>query len=228
LRLLALDTCLEPASVAIGRVGEPCAVGSAAEGAATAEALVPLVQATAESAGSVLAKVQMVAVTTGPGGFTGVRIGIAAARALALAAGAATIGVGTLEALAEAARRSGAEGDVLALKDVRRGEVMVQRFDEEGRPSSPPRLLPVTEALAEARDGMPWLVGDGVGALGPEAPSGRIARITGTLAEALFHLAARRLARGEKPSPARSLRPLYHRPPDARPGAGAPLLRPGA
>jgi tRNA threonylcarbamoyladenosine biosynthesis protein TsaB len=65
-----------------------------------AERLAPMVREAMESTGADLAALDRVAVTTGPGSFTGVRVGLSFARALALALGKPCIGVSTLEALA--------------------------------------------------------------------------------------------------------------------------------
>jgi tRNA threonylcarbamoyladenosine biosynthesis protein TsaB len=77
-----------------------------------------------DAAGLTFADVDRIAVGLGPGGFTGLRIGVATARALAQAAGAEIVGVSTLQALAMAARPAPGQG-VLAVVDARRGEVFV-------------------------------------------------------------------------------------------------------
>ena len=92
-----------------------------------AERLMPLISDLLAEAGVVLTEVTAIAVGTGPGNFTGVRIAVAAARGLALGLGVPTIGVTRLEALAYGLPRP-----VTVIEDARRGEVYVQRFEVIG------------------------------------------------------------------------------------------------
>ena len=92
-----------------------------------AERLMPLISDLLAEAGVVLADVTAIAVGTGPGNFTGVRIAVAAARGLALGLGVPAIGVTRLEALAYGLPRP-----VTVIEDARRGEVYVQRFEVIG------------------------------------------------------------------------------------------------
>nr|WP_284325723.1 tRNA (adenosine(37)-N6)-threonylcarbamoyltransferase complex dimerization subunit type 1 TsaB [Cypionkella aquatica] len=92
-----------------------------------AERLMPLVCELLAEAGVALGEVTAVAVGTGPGNFTGVRISVAAARGLALGLGVPAIGVTRLEAMAYGLPRP-----VTVIEDARRGEVYVQRFDAGG------------------------------------------------------------------------------------------------
>ncbi|WP_375451184.1 tRNA (adenosine(37)-N6)-threonylcarbamoyltransferase complex dimerization subunit type 1 TsaB [uncultured Devosia sp.] len=86
-----------------------------------------------------------VVVTTGPGSFTGLRIGLSAARGIALARDIAAIGVPSLLALSLAAPANQA---VTVLLDARREEAYVQSFAVPGRPIAPARILPMNEARA--------------------------------------------------------------------------------
>jgi tRNA threonylcarbamoyladenosine biosynthesis protein TsaB len=105
--------------------------------------------------------VRRVGVGIGPGSFTGLRIGVATARGLAQSLGAELVGVGTLRALAVAARPE-AEGPVAAVLDARRGEAFVAVYDGDDELLEPAAVAP--EALAEvlATSPRPSLaVGDG-------------------------------------------------------------------
>ncbi len=115
--------------------------------------------------------VERIAVGTGPGTFTGLRVGVATARGLAQSLDVELVSVSSLRALAEPARKE-AEGAVLAAIDARRGEVFVAGYQTDEEPSSelespheliPPRALPpgeVGDVLVAA--GAPWLaIGDG-------------------------------------------------------------------
>jgi tRNA threonylcarbamoyladenosine biosynthesis protein TsaB len=104
------------------------------------------------------ADVDRIAVGLGPGGFTGLRIGVATARALAQAAGAELVGVSTLEALAVAAQPAPGQG-VLAVVDARRGEVFVAGWRGAEQVLSPRAVAPAAVAELGVEG---WLaVGDG-------------------------------------------------------------------
>lgn len=107
--------------------------------------------------------VERIAVGTGPGTFTGLRIGVATARALAQARGLPLVGVSTLRALAAGAQEAMPEADpVLAVLDARRGEAFAAAWSGETEVVAPAALTP--EALAErvaALPASPLAVGDG-------------------------------------------------------------------
>ena len=98
--VLAIDSALDACSVAIARDGETLAHLSEQMNRGQAERLAPMVREAAEQAGVAFNQIDRVAVTTGPGSFTGVRVGLSFARALALSLDKPCIGVSTLEALA--------------------------------------------------------------------------------------------------------------------------------
>jgi tRNA threonylcarbamoyl adenosine modification protein YeaZ len=169
-----------------------------------------------------------VAVCTGPGNFTGVRIGVAAARGLALATGAAGIGVPRLEALALEA----GEGRVLATAEALRNRFHAQLHDVDrsGARAVSPLEAGAVEALADrfAAAGVALVVGPAAPELA--GPLGAIAGSTESAPapEAVARAAALRLAAlpaGERPSrPA----PVYARPPDAAPPSEPPPALLGA
>jgi tRNA threonylcarbamoyladenosine biosynthesis protein TsaB len=111
-----------------------------------------------DEAGLSFADVERIAVGLGPGGFTGLRIGVATARALAQATGAQLVGVSTLHALAAAAKPAAGQG-VLAVVDARRGEVFVAGW-RDGEQVLAQRAVAPSAVGALAVEG--WLaVGDG-------------------------------------------------------------------
>ena len=91
-----------------------------------------------------------VVTTTGPGSFTGLRIGLSAARGIGLARGIPVVGVSSLVALSLAA-----DGPATVLLDARRGEAYFQTFAAPGQSLTPPRLLPIEEARAQVPVGFP-------------------------------------------------------------------------
>jgi tRNA threonylcarbamoyladenosine biosynthesis protein TsaB len=125
--LLAFDTAGPNCAVAVarsGRTGLQILVRAEEHiGRGHAELLPTMVDAALASAKVGYADLGRIAVTTGPGSFTGVRVGIAFARGLALALGVPAIGVGSLDALAFPLERSGGEGTIAAVLDAKRGEV---------------------------------------------------------------------------------------------------------
>lgn len=107
MRLLAIDTALEACSVAVlDGEGEDMRLTAASEvlGRGHAERLMGMIGEVMAEAGTAFTALDRIVVTTGPGSFTGLRVGLAAARGIALVVGAPAVGVTTLAALAEQAR----------------------------------------------------------------------------------------------------------------------------
>ncbi|SFI78553.1 tRNA threonylcarbamoyladenosine biosynthesis protein TsaB [Albimonas pacifica] len=196
-----------------------------------AERLAPLIEEVLAQARLAPRDLAAVAVCTGPGNFTGVRIGVAAARGLALAIGRPALGAPRLQALAEAAGRAGAQGPVLALAAARRDERHAQLFDlvpdDEGRPMAMPFGEAIQAPIAEIPDAfadVPVACVRGPGAGEIAAALDAVALDEGDLPDAadVARIAARALAalppgaRPERPAP------IYPRPPEADPPSEAP------
>lgn len=145
---LGLDTALGACSVAL--IGADGLLARRYEAMTTghAAALAPMADAVMREAGRPFADLTRIAVTTGPGTFTGQRIGLAFARGLSLALKIPCIGVTTLEAMAAAARAETLGHPILAASDARKGECYVQTFAADGTPTSEPALLTLDEAAA--------------------------------------------------------------------------------
>ena len=112
-----------------------------------AERLFPCLDALLAEAGLAYGDLDRVAVTTGPGSFTGLRIGLSAARGLGLALDIPVLGIPGLLAVS----LSAPAGPVAVLLDARRGEAYLQLFSAPGIPAAPPALL----AMAAARAAVP-------------------------------------------------------------------------
>jgi tRNA threonylcarbamoyladenosine biosynthesis protein TsaB len=150
--VLAFDTCFNACSVAVGvcDAGRSEIVATRFEPMTTgqAERLLPMISDCLAEAHFTLADVGKIAVTTGPGTFTGTRIGISAAKGLALVHATPIVGLSSLHLMARnvALARPQSRGIGIVI-DVRRDEVYVQLFDSAGlKPITNPALLTLTQA----------------------------------------------------------------------------------
>lgn len=153
-RILACDTTQGACSVAVmhgatllSEIVTPMQRGHA-------EALLPMIIEALKQADLQAKDLTRLAVTIGPGGFTGVRLGLAAMRGYATALGIPLIGVGSFAAMAQA---DTAPEAVLVAVDVRRGQVYAQLFDETRGPVFPPQLFDIAD-LQDALPGRPFRV----------------------------------------------------------------------
>ena len=163
---LAVTSSTSVVGVAVGRAGAPAAEAVAHEVATDrrhAEELTPLVARTLADAGLTLDQIDCFAVDVGPGRFTGLRVGLATVRTLALAGARPVVALSSLEILAAAEP----DRPVLAVIDARRGEVFQQRFGPDG-PEGPP-VVGRPEAVAPG-NAQPAEVPSGPA--GPEAGEG--------------------------------------------------------
>ena len=187
-----------------------------------AEALMPMIVSVMRAAGRQFGDLDLVAVTVGPGAFTGLRVGLAAARGIALAAGLPCFGVTTLEAVAEAidwptlARRP-----ALVVLDNRQGGVYAQLY-QAGRALEPASVQAI-RVLAERHAGAPIAVAGDV-------PPPLIASLRAACSNVeeiavpryptagrAATIAHRRWHAGERPETPPA--PLYLQPPATGPGA---------
>ena len=225
MRLLAFDTAGDGCSAGVFLDGRSLAVQFSDGGIGHAERLPRLIEAVLAEAGVDLDALDGLAVTVGPGSFSGIRTGLAAARGLALVTGLATVPVTTLEALAAPLIAGNTELPIAAIMDARRGQVFLQRFDQTGAPLTSPEAL-TPEAAAATLEGAWRLVGNGAALVAPHLVHRAVAVAPGRLDAAGVALAAERaLAQGTTPVDGFRLHPCYARGADARPGAGRALVR---
>ncbi len=206
--ILAFDCTAAAVSVAVWRDGATLASLRDHMERGQAEALAPMIAACMKDADVAFADLARVAVTVGPGSFTGVRIGLSAARGFGLALAIPVIGVTTGEVLQAG---SAATGTVISAIDSKRGDVYAEAFDPDGRRLSDTVSLPIDALVGWAR---PWqrpltLVGDGAAMARAALPEARVDD-TRVLPDAavLAALSATRAPDAEGPLP------LYVRAPD--------------
>jgi tRNA threonylcarbamoyl adenosine modification protein YeaZ/ribosomal-protein-alanine acetyltransferase len=214
--ILALDTSLAACSVCVYDAGRDIVLGSrnAFMDRGQAEALAPMVQETMGLAGVAFKDLARIAVTTGPGTFTGVRIGLAMARGLGIALNIPMTGINSLTAIA--CNETGGDLPIVVAVDARANEIYFASYDASGFEMRAPVIVP----LAEVHTFMP----------------SRPVRILGTAADLLLskvdghsHV---RSAAGDLPIAAKFVKraasipassvppePLYLRPPDIKPQA---------
>ncbi len=170
--ILAIDSsgaCCSAALWAGGRIAarrlEPMSRGQA-------ERLMPMILAAMAEAGCGFGDLTRIAVTVGPGSFTGIRVALAAARGLALASGLPVAGVTTFDAALESLPPAATAGRMVAIvMDSKRGDLFTQFYDRDRRPVSGPAILAPDSVLAAAL-GQPLIVaGDGVALIAPHLPA---------------------------------------------------------
>jgi len=152
MRVLAIDTALGACSAAVldTEHGGILASESLPMTRGHAEALMPLIARLMDASRMALRHIDRVAVTTGPGSFTGLRVGIAAARGIALATDKLAVGLSTLSAYAAPHIAADATAQVVAAIDARHEYVYLQVFAPGGRALTAPRLAPLREAVRAA------------------------------------------------------------------------------
>jgi tRNA threonylcarbamoyladenosine biosynthesis protein TsaB len=208
--LLAIETSGSACSVAMrvsgAAAGQPPAHEIMATSHGHATALAPMIARLAKATGVELKALKAIAVSCGPGGFTGIRVGLATARAMALAIGCPIVGIGSFQALAATAARSGGKlaARNLVVLDSRRAELFAIELGPDLQPLSPPALLTADEIAARCGIGDVALIAD--------AELTRLSSLGGhsAIADAI---AVAELA-ATRPDLHQPAEPIYLRPPD--------------
>jgi tRNA threonylcarbamoyl adenosine modification protein YeaZ len=234
MRLLAIDTSLNACSVCLFDAGQPARTRreTISMERGHAEALMPMVERITAGEGEAgpgmprdgMASIDRIAVTVGPGSYTGLRVGISAARALGLALGKPVVGVTTLSALAApmVGRETGRL--ITAAIDARHGSVYVTVLNAEGKPVVTPRLASLRDAARAIGAGPASLVGSGAKLVAQEAWAMGldVVVIEGSDAPDILWVARLGLLAQPQTQPPR---PLYLKAPEATPQDGARIAR---
>ncbi len=213
--VLAFDTAGNGCSAAVLREGRVAARRFAAMARGQAEQLLPMIEAVLSEAAVPIAALDLIAVAVGPGAFTGLRIGIAAARGLALASGVPALGITSFAAVAAQVSPEARAGRTLVVAlDSRRVELYLQAFGADGGPLGGGALVAPADLARWVPDGPLLLAGDAApalaAALAPRQPD--LAPGPGIADAAdVARLAAAAWRPGLRPPPPR---PLYLRAPD--------------
>jgi len=226
MRVLAIDTALAACSAAVldTEYGGIVASESLSMIRGHAEALLPLLKRVMDRAELRFPDIDRIAVTTGPGSFTGLRVGIAAARGIALAADKPAVGLTTLAAYAAPHMAADDRLPVVAAIDARHSHVYLQVFGPGGRILSAPRLAPLREAIAAAAKTSSAIVGSAAQSVAEalSAMDAVPATVDARAAPDIAWVARLGAVVAEDQSP---LKPQYLRAPDAQPQNAAQLPR---
>ena len=224
MRVLAIDTALEACSAAVLDTGGGITASeSLAIMRGHAEALMPLIARVMNGAGIEFAQLDRIAVTTGPGSFTGLRVGISAARGIALAAGKPAVGLSTLAALAAPLIATDDGTQVVAAIDARHEHIYLQVFGVNGRTLVGPRVASLRDAAA-AMAAPARIVGSAANKMAAAWPKGAEPPLSveQRAAPDIEWIARLGAAATDGYSPPK---PLYLREPDAQPQDAARLPR---
>ena len=221
--ILAIDTALDACAAAVldTGAGKLIAQESQPMKRGHAEALMPLIARVMKQSALPFAALDRVAVTTGPGSFTGLRVGLSAARGIGLAAGKPVVGLTTLSAYAAPVVSEAGEQPVISAIDARHDQVYFQVVAGNGGSLVRPKVAPIAEALEATRFGAPHLVGNAANILAERWPASAAppVKVDQHPAPDIVWVAWLGAAVSPNTAPAR---PYYLRAPDAKPAHEQP------
>ena len=227
MRVLAIDTALEGCAAAVLDTirGGIVASETLTMNRGHAEAVMPMIARVMDQRQIEFAELDRIAVTTGPGSFTGLRVGIAAARGIALAASKPAIGLSTLAGFAAPLIAEDDSTHVVAAIDARHDQVYLQVFGPNGRTLVGPRIATLRDAVRAALTGPARIIGSAAALVAAAWPKDTEPPL---LVDAARCSRYRLGSRGSAPPRRRASeppKPLYLRAPDAQPQDAARLPR---
>jgi tRNA threonylcarbamoyl adenosine modification protein YeaZ len=225
MRILAIDTALAACAVAVLDT-EDSALGASETTPmfrGHAEALMPMIARVMDKANIEFSEIDRIAVTTGPGSFTGLRVGISAARGIALAAGKPAVGLSTLAAYAAPLIAQDDTLPVVAAVDARHDHVYMQVFGPGGRTLVAPRIASLRDAVRAAALASARVVGSGAELIAAAWPIAEQPPLIDAQSAPDIRWIARLGAAA--PTGHEPPKPLYLRAPDAQPQEASRLSR---
>lgn len=215
--ILAFDTSMGPCSVALLRDGVLVANAVLMDSHQQVKRLMPMIETAMQQAGLTYPDLDVIAVGIGPGSFTGIRIGMAAAHGFALSGNIPLMGITTLQAMVfeslhdHTAVPTSPKGCIGAVMHAGKGQYYCQWFASNAQsPVGDATLCSLQEAAIQAPSGQLCLVGNAAAELAALLPNAHITDIMFPRAEHIARLAAL------SQSHTHHLEPLYIRPPDAK------------
>jgi tRNA threonylcarbamoyl adenosine modification protein YeaZ len=226
MRVLAIDTALAACAAAVLDTHQAAVLAHEAITMTRghAEAVMPLIARVMDQADIEFSSLDRIAVTVGPGSFTGLRVGLSAARGIALASGKPAIGLTTLAAFAAPLIAQDDQTAVVAAIDARHDHVYLQVFGAGGKTVVPPRIAPLKEAVQLASGAPARIVGSGATLIAAQWPDSEPPPMLVEQLEApdIGWIARLGAAADDDYGPPK---PLYLRAPDAKPQDSARLPR---
>jgi tRNA threonylcarbamoyladenosine biosynthesis protein TsaB len=226
MRILAIDTALEACSVAVFDTegGSRARSRSLPMARGHAEALMPLIATVMSDARTEFGELDRIAVTVGPGSFTGLRVGVAAARGIGLAAGKPVVGLTTLAAMAVPFIDADDTKSLLVVIDARHDHVYMQLYGPGGRTLVAPRVVHLRDAIRAAMASPTRIVGNAAKLVEAAWPENERKPLLVNEVKAPDIVWVARLGAAADPDRA-SVKPLYLREADAHPQAAGVLPR---
>lgn len=222
--ILAIETSALGGSVALADDGSLLAERTLSRGQRSAQSLIPAIDELLRSAGRQVQDVELIGVTIGPGSFTGLRVGVTAAKTLAYALGAKTVGLDTLDVLAAQTAAGSAGTRLHAILDAQRQELFTATFTWQGdrwRRSGPTEIVPAARWLDRLRPG-DVVTGPATGRIAAKLPAAAIVAAESEReprAATVAHLALTAYQQGRLDD-FWKLTPAYYRPSAAEEKAG--------
>jgi len=224
MRVLAIDTALANCAAAVldDSMAPICLASSEAEiGRGHAEQIMTMISDVMADSSTAFVDLDRVIVTTGPGSFTGLRVGLSVARGFGLVLGKPVVGVTTLLALARCVAPRAEGYPLLVALDGKKDEVYCQFFSRTGLPSGPPEVRTIS-SLASSLSSDIRLAGSAAARIADHCGLDQERVLSAKPYPPIFDVAV--VGMETDPETAAPV-PLYLRPPDAKPASGAGILR---